>query len=165
MLPLSTAIYTHMEHHKVDYLDTFYIQLDNTSANKSWTLIAGLGALTLAGIVRKIKISYLLVGHTHEDVDAVIGKVLGAIRKHDMFTYEQYYEQCRLSILKHKCRVIRVRRLIGIPDYDAIFSDFNSENVTGIFDMQQIRLTSVPDASALDMKYRTDTTKPGWLPR
>ena len=48
------AILVYLKHHKVEFIDTFYIQLDNTSVNKAWTLIAGLAALTLAGIVRKV---------------------------------------------------------------------------------------------------------------
>lgn len=52
------AIQAYLQHHKVDFIDTFYIQLDNTSVNKAWTLIAGLSALTLAGIVRKVFIIF-----------------------------------------------------------------------------------------------------------
>jgi hypothetical protein len=47
-----------------------YVQLDNVSSNKCHSVIAGMAVLCLLGVVRKVKLSYLIVGHTHEDVDA-----------------------------------------------------------------------------------------------
>jgi hypothetical protein len=37
-----------------------YVQVDNASSNKSWTLIAGLAALVLTGVVRKVRVAYML---------------------------------------------------------------------------------------------------------
>ena len=158
------AIRKCLEDYGVDHIDTFYFQLDNTSVNKAWTLMAGLGALTLAGVVRKIKVSYLLVGHTHEDVDAIIGKVLGAMRKFDMFTFRAYEEQADASLLKLKCRILGIQRIIGIPDYDIIFRDFNRSSIQGLSDIQQMRILAEPDGSRLSIHYRTDCTVPAWLP-
>lgn len=69
------------------------------------------------------------MGHTHEDVDAIIGKVLGGIRDKDMFTFPQYESKCGESLVTMSCRVIKCCRLIALPDYDKIFQDFNCSNV------------------------------------
>ena len=53
---------------------TLYVQLDHVSS-KCWTVFAGSSALVSLGIVRKVKLSYCLVGRTHEDIDAIIGKI------------------------------------------------------------------------------------------
>ncbi len=50
-----------MAEKSVDFVDTFYMQLDNTSPNKSWLLIAGLSALVLSGVVRKLEMLVLLL--------------------------------------------------------------------------------------------------------
>jgi hypothetical protein len=51
------------------YPPTLYLQLDNANDNKSFALLALCDLLVTAGLFRKIKVSFLLVGHTHEDID------------------------------------------------------------------------------------------------
>jgi len=53
-----------------------YIQLDNVSSNKCYTIISSMTALVSTGVCKKVKIHYLIVGHTHEDIDALIGILL-----------------------------------------------------------------------------------------
>jgi len=50
-----------------------YIQLDNVSSNKCYSIISSMAAVAATGICKKIKINYLIVGHTHEDIDGLIG--------------------------------------------------------------------------------------------
>jgi hypothetical protein len=53
-----------------------YIQLDNVSSNKCYSIISSMAAVVASGICKKIKINYLIVGHTHEDIDGLIGNLL-----------------------------------------------------------------------------------------
>ena len=53
-------------------LETLYVQVDNTSANKCFTVIVGLAALVALGVYNKVVLAFLLVGHTHTDVDRII---------------------------------------------------------------------------------------------
>ena len=48
---------------------TLYLQLDNASDNKNKTILAICDQLVEQGVFVKIKLSFLEVGHTHEDVD------------------------------------------------------------------------------------------------
>ena len=48
---------------------TLYLQLDNASDNKNYTLLEFCSTLVETGKVDKVKIGFLLVGHTHEAVD------------------------------------------------------------------------------------------------
>jgi hypothetical protein len=43
-----------LEKRKITKIRNLYIQADNASANKCWTVIAGLCALIMFGIVRKV---------------------------------------------------------------------------------------------------------------
>jgi len=54
-------------------LRNLYIQLDNVSSNKCYTIISSMTALVSTSVCKKVKLHYLIVGHTHEDIDALIG--------------------------------------------------------------------------------------------
>ena len=45
------------------------MQGDNASDNKNWALIAFFGMLIHHGYCKEVFFSFLLVGHTHEDID------------------------------------------------------------------------------------------------
>ena len=47
-----------------------YIQLDNTAReNKNSTVFGYLSMLVKQGVFRKVKVNFLLVGHTHDHID------------------------------------------------------------------------------------------------
>ncbi|KAL3697524.1 hypothetical protein R1sor_011600 [Riccia sorocarpa] len=56
-----------------------YIQLNNSAKdNKNWAMMAFCSELIARGCCKTITMSFLLVGHTHEDVDAFFSKVNAA---------------------------------------------------------------------------------------
>jgi len=75
-------------------LDTLYVQVDNTSANKCYTVIIGLASLVALGICKKVVLAFLLVGHTHTDVDRIIGLVVTYIRNLDVSSFEELKRYC-----------------------------------------------------------------------
>jgi hypothetical protein len=61
-----------------------YVQLDNTSKqNKNKFLIGWLACLVQWGLFDSIFISFLPVGHTHEDIDQMFSCIARALRKTD----------------------------------------------------------------------------------
>ena len=70
-------------------LETLYVQVDNTSSNKCFTVLVGLAALIALGICNKVVLAFLLVGHTHTDVDRIIGLVVTYIRRMNVATFEE----------------------------------------------------------------------------
>ncbi|KAL3696114.1 hypothetical protein R1sor_010190 [Riccia sorocarpa] len=53
----------------------FYIQLDNSGKdNKNWVLRAFFSVLIIRGVFKTVVMSFLIVGHTHEDVDVFFSK-------------------------------------------------------------------------------------------
>ncbi|KAL3677142.1 hypothetical protein R1sor_027090 [Riccia sorocarpa] len=54
---------------------TFYIQLDNSGKdNKNWVMMTFFSELVIRGVFKTVFMSFLIVGHTHEDVDAFFSK-------------------------------------------------------------------------------------------
>ena len=54
--------------------DVLYLQLDNCSGdNKNAWVLAFAHWLVEAGVFQKVKLSFLVVGHTHEDIDGCFG--------------------------------------------------------------------------------------------
>ena len=53
-----------MKEKNMKRLDTLYVQVDNTSANKCYTVIIGLASLIALGICKKVVLAFLLVGRT-----------------------------------------------------------------------------------------------------
>ncbi|KAL3679359.1 hypothetical protein R1sor_022315 [Riccia sorocarpa] len=66
---------------------TLYIQLDNTvRENKNANVFAYLAMLIDKKIFRKIKVGFLMVGHTHDHVDQIFSRFSVALRKRQAFT-------------------------------------------------------------------------------
>jgi hypothetical protein len=79
------------------HVDTLYVQVDNTSSNKCYTVIIGLASLVALGICNKVVLAFLLVGHTHTDVDRIIGLVISYIRNLDVSSFEELKRYCMES--------------------------------------------------------------------
>ncbi|KAL3697378.1 hypothetical protein R1sor_011454 [Riccia sorocarpa] len=66
---------------------TLYIQLDNiVRENKNANVFAYLAMLIDKKIFRKIKVGFLMVGHTHDHVDQMFSRFSVALRKRQAFT-------------------------------------------------------------------------------
>lgn len=64
--------------------DTLYLQLDNTvKQNKSKFLMSYLSWLTMTGVFKRIVVSFLPVGHTHEDIDQLFSRIAVLLRQRD----------------------------------------------------------------------------------
>ena len=61
---------------------------------KCFTVLVGLAALIALGICNKVVLPFLLVGHTHTDVDRIIGLVVAYIRRMNVATFEELKRFC-----------------------------------------------------------------------
>jgi hypothetical protein len=52
-----------------------YLQLDNAPDNKSKRFLAFVAYLIQKKVFKKVKLSYLIVCHTHEDVDSLFSAI------------------------------------------------------------------------------------------
>ena len=65
-----------------------YIQADNVSSNKSKVLMGYLCHLVNLGVFSKVKVNFLLVGHTHENIDQHFSRFSIALRQRDCLTLD-----------------------------------------------------------------------------
>lgn len=68
---------------------TLYLQGDNGSDNKNKALFQMCELLVRLGVFKKIKFSFLPVGHTHEDVDACFGAGSHMLHRSNALTLEE----------------------------------------------------------------------------
>jgi hypothetical protein len=77
---------------KIKHLKKLYVQFDNAPNNKGWSVVIGLAVLIFLGIVDKIVVAFLLVGHTHTDVDRIISYIVTYLRGLDISNLDKLKE-------------------------------------------------------------------------
>tara|TARA_B110001452_G_scaffold156267_1_gene130110 strand:- start:498 stop:2438 length:1941 start_codon:yes stop_codon:yes gene_type:complete len=71
---------------------TLFIQADNASDNKCWAMLAFLGMLVHHGYTKDIFLSFLMVGHTHEDIDQLFSVIARHFRSIEQITTPSQFE-------------------------------------------------------------------------
>ncbi|XP_061193023.1 uncharacterized protein LOC133201246 [Saccostrea echinata] len=72
---------------------TFYLQADNCwRENKNKFVLAFCEYLVHIKVFREVHLSFLMVGHTHEDIDACFSKVADKLRRNDAETLDDLIE-------------------------------------------------------------------------
>lgn len=100
-----------------DMPPTLHLQMDNCSAdNKNRFVLAYLCFLVQQGIFKEILVSFLIVGHTHEDIDAMFSVITRRLRKHSAVTYQEWVEQAVLAFAKAGTQPI-VKNVSVVRDY------------------------------------------------
>ncbi|KAL3694016.1 hypothetical protein R1sor_007667 [Riccia sorocarpa] len=65
----------------------FMLQMDNsTKDNKNVHVLAFCSELVIRGVFETLEVNFLMVGHTHEDVDALFSKVSAQTINKDVLT-------------------------------------------------------------------------------
>jgi hypothetical protein len=98
--------------------DVVFVQIDGGTENISKAMIAMCELLVARGIVKKrIILSRLMVGHTHEDIDGRFAKIWMRIRNAYVLTMNQYKSNIEAALSRDDmpCKVVD---LMAIPDYD-----------------------------------------------
>ena len=174
--------------------------MDNTNSNKCYTIIAGLAALLLLGvcdkvflftslihiprkyrnnIILQVKLSFLVMGHTHCDIDRIIGLVAVYMRTHDVITYEDF-ERFAMESFKAQdfTPILGVETIIAMTDYDQLFdSEYSKKDnegdsfffayrsyltlIIGYMAPAVFRLSLSKDKQRVICYYKTDVTTKG----
>ena len=118
--------------------DVLYLQLDNTCKdNKNKALMTYLSELVKMGVFKKVKCSFLYVGHTHEDIDQRFSVISRFLMDNDVLTMEDFLSELRKLNNNDKEKKVTARALDWVYDYsewardvvDSRFSQFMKHHV------------------------------------
>jgi hypothetical protein len=137
-----------------------YLQLDNSAKdNKNQFVFAFLSLLTARKVFVEIQVGFLMVGHTHEDIDGYFSYVSNVLRRSNTFVLadlmKHFMESQKLSFMPHVVQEVAdfksyikgyVRPLEGIKDKH-IFRFFVDSDGWPVF------------------QYKESATDGVWLPR
>ena len=77
------------------------LQLDNcVGENKNHYLFAYLSLLVAKGVFKTVHLGFLMVGHTHEDIDAMFSRFSKRLQKEMTFTFPhlmEHFQKCESS--------------------------------------------------------------------
>ena len=91
-----------------------YLQMDNCGReNKNRFVFAFCALLVELGVFRKIKVSFLMVGHTHEDVDQMFSRFSTYLRRTDAFAMDDLTSAFEKSYTPMPTAIL----LENVPDF------------------------------------------------
>lgn len=118
-----------------------------------------LAVLIEMGIFTKIKISFLMVGHTHEDIDQMFSCISRRLSKNNARTLVELIREIGLSYTP----VIEVDILTYMYDVRRWLEECIVLNLSGHIHQHQFKLVKGPDGKAL-LFYKKWSTSPAWQP-
>ncbi|XP_078610377.1 uncharacterized protein LOC144881295 [Branchiostoma floridae x Branchiostoma japonicum] len=107
---------------------TLYLQLDNSAKeNKNKFMIAFCTWLVKLQVFQKVKLGYLMAGHTHEDVDQMFSRFSVKLQRQDATTIPELFTTIEASYApKPQCRLIQ-----ALWDYRTLMSNYISADLSG----------------------------------
>ena len=81
-----------------------YLQVDVGSENKNKWMISYLSLLIEIGMFDLIKMSFLPVGHTHEDIDQVFLRIAVHLNRHDAIDMDEFIHAVEESFVKDETK-------------------------------------------------------------
>ena len=140
-----------------------YLQLDNSAKdNKNQYLMAFLSLLTARGVFREIQVGFLLVGHTHEDIDAYFSHLSKSLKSKNTFVVadlmKAFMESQELSFLPEFIQ--------EVADFKSFVNGFlcsGTSHIIGLGDMHLFKFFVDNDRVPV-MKFKKSAVDSKWLP-
>ena len=126
------------------------LQLDNTTKqNKGQFLYGYLALLVECGVFETVEVSFLPVGHTHEDIDQMFSRIAVYLRTHDCFCREDLRDAIRASYTNTDSGMpATVRHWDTIANISAWLRPYTANFASGCTQFRHVRIfRSVTDQS------------------
>ena len=112
-----------------DLPPVLYLQLDNTSReNKNKFLMAYLHMLVERGVFKKIKVGFLMVGHTHDQIDQMFSRFSVKLNKRRAYRLETL-EEILMDSYRPKPEI---KFVLKVGDFRKYVSDRYEKNSEGL---------------------------------
>ena len=147
-----------------------YLQVDNCGENKNKTLLAFLTDLVRRKIFRKIKAGFLMVGHTHDDIDQIFSTIATHIlQAHILCPDQQSLFTHIRNAFSQEVDAPTIKELFAdsIFNYDKFYEDVIDPHLAYYQDPHQFRIKlfheGTPQEIAL-LHYKNWAHSTHWLP-
>lgn len=102
--------------------DTIFLQIDGGSENTAKCVLGACELIVARRVTKKLVLSRLIVGHTHEDIDAVFAKIWIAVRDQAVVSPQAYDEILKKALREKKN--VKIKDIFVLPDYLSYFQSF-----------------------------------------
>ena len=139
------------------------LQLDNVSRdNKNRYVFAFFSLLVSKGIFREVYINFLIVGHTHEDIDALFGRWSSRLKTNNYPTLPRLMK----SFMDCETHPVIPHLIEEVPDFKQFVEGYlgtRGDELEGQSKAQQFKFFKDSSGWPL-MEYKNLYTDPKWLP-
>ena len=138
-----------------------YIQLDNTcKQNKNHYMLGVLGYLVMSGVTDKIIVSFLPVGHTHEDIDQLFSRLVIALMCRDARSVSELTAIIRTAYTDKNGRATETEELTAVAN----LSDWIKDYINDFHGLTRFRQFVIKKNQQRDVivRARTNTTDSKW---
>lgn len=128
----NVAVYSWLRHLEIEYRrighlpDTLFFQIDGGGENANEILVGVAELLVHWGLTKRIFLTRLPVGHTHEDIDGKFGNIWQYTKMFNILTPQR---QAELTVLAFREQISRgfevnVEDVVAVPDYRAYIKPY-----------------------------------------
>jgi hypothetical protein len=142
-----------------------YLQLDNTTKQCKGQYILGFMALLVqVGIFEKIVISFLPVGHTHEDIDQIFSRLAIHLRKHNARNQFELLDCLKAAYTPRHGHQVQTEHMTTVANFSDWIHDFMNEmgegrgpagGVDGITNFRQFKFFMHQGKSVMQVRANT----------
>ena len=138
-----------------------YLQLDNSAKNnKNKYLMAFFSLLIVRDVFKEIQAGFLLVGHTHEDIDAYFSHLLKALKRKNTFVLVNLMK----AFMQSQDMSFMPEFIQEVADFKSFFQGYQSSGAAHLIGLGEIHLFKfyVDDDGWPVMRYKKSTVDAQW---
>lgn len=109
-----------------------YIQADNASDNKNYAMLAFLACLVQHDYCHEVQLSFLLVGHTHEDIDQFFSVLTRHLARLGTVKTPQVFQEEIQKAATGKRRKVSAAMVDAALDWTTALKPFSNPTIAGI---------------------------------
>ena len=143
--------------------ETLYLQLDNGPDNKSKHFLAFISFLVEQKIFHKVKLSYLIVGHTQKDVDQYFSCISWFIKKvlQTIYTLSEFLAALSDSFKTAKCKPTCIEHIQYTYDTSGLVDLFQDIKRFDVPEKQETKSIILSSKGIVKTKHTCSTNKKG----
>ncbi|XP_078657029.1 uncharacterized protein LOC144903082 [Branchiostoma floridae x Branchiostoma belcheri] len=143
-----------------------YVQMDNKAGEcKNRWILAYCCLLVHLNVVQKVKVSYLMVGHTHEDIDQLFSKIQSQLKRWNATTMDALLEVIAQSYTPQpRASEIDNQQMYNIKDWldtEMLYMEHHNYPHAFKIERQNGEVTMEYKMWSSDKEWLKPTTKPG----